>query len=244
MADPYPMLAALRRASPAVSLLLTYDHVVGFAHLNIGSVAPPRAGPRDRRANDWIARAVENRVLDLLRMPPPKTRREYDQRLGGVWDQNAFNKQVLDSLSWDERVQRSGYKSYMEAARRMFKEKISMDDAWLSSLGWEKTLVPAPAPLGAFSPWYPPSAPLYWRRLLAKGPPIPTSASRPRRSGLSRWRMGWASGGATFSMASRRRRPPSSTLPASRRPRALARGHCASLAHGTRRRLTRCSRTF
>ena len=166
MADPYPMLAALRRASPAVSLLLTYDHVVGFAHLNIGVLHLRGRDLATAGPTIGLLRAVENRVLDLLRMPPPKTRREYDQRLGGVWDQNAFNKQVLDSLSWDERVQRSGYKSYMEAARRMFKEKISMDDAWLSSLGWEKTLVPAPAPLGAFSPWYPPSAPLYWRRLL------------------------------------------------------------------------------
>ena len=97
-----------------------------------------------------------------------------------LWDQNAFNKQVVDTLAWDGRIARHGYGHYLQVFQRVLNGGISMDDAWMASLGWEKTPVPPPAPLGRYPPWYPANATLYWRHLL----PVNTTAAGTAASSM------------------------------------------------------------
>ena len=79
-----------RDASFGKGLLLAYDHNVGFAHVNIGCMYICRASPNGTTVG--LLRAVERRVLSVLALPPPASRRDFAWRVGELWDQNVFNK--------------------------------------------------------------------------------------------------------------------------------------------------------
>ena len=147
--NPYRVLQAIA----PFELLVAYDHNVGFAHTNIGVLSVRNVTPH---ASPTLAllRAVEQRVLQVLALPPPTSRREFARRLGELWDQNVFNKVLEERLSAGHSIVPPGvlYRRAQLLARR---DGVPLEMAWMQSLGWEPRLIPTPPPLATHLPWYP-----------------------------------------------------------------------------------------